>query len=65
MAKSKRRKNGTKKYGRNKAKCEKYRRQKRHERSHVKRILRHIKKYKDSSPMAKNALEKYQKLLIG
>jgi len=34
------------------------------ERSHVKRIERHMEKYKDDSPMAKEALERYRQLMI-
>ena len=40
-----------------------YRFLKKHERSHIDRILKHMKVYKDNSPMAKNALEKYQSLV--
>jgi len=60
-----RKKGGERKYGRNKKKCELYRFLHKHERSHVRRILKHMKIYKDDSPMAKNALEKYQSLTKG
>lgn len=40
-----------------------YRFLKKHERSHVERILKHMKVHKDNSPMATNALEKYQSLI--
>ena len=58
-----RKKSGDRKHGRNTAKCEKYKRLNKHEKSHVTRITKHIDKYSDSSPMAKQALKKYKDLL--
>ena len=37
-----------------------YRMLHKHERSHIRRIEKHIKVYKDNSPMVKKALEKYR-----
>ena len=37
-----------------------YRMLHRYERSHIRRIEKHIKRYKDSSPMVQKALEKYR-----
>lgn len=54
---------GARKIGRNIAKGTKYRTLKKYERSHVRRIEKHIKKYKDTSPMPRLALEKYEALL--
>lgn len=51
------------KHGRNEKKCEAYRFAKKHEKSHVRRLERHIRVYKDGSAMARNALEKYQRML--
>ncbi|HUW45371.1 MAG TPA: hypothetical protein VMW50_06215 [Dehalococcoidia bacterium] len=48
------------KYGRNKTKCERYKTLRKYELSHIKRLLKHIEKYKDTSDMVKNALHKYQ-----
>lgn len=48
--------------GRNKTKCEWYRKMRRRELNHIRRIERHMKRYKDSSPMAREALAKYQEL---
>jgi hypothetical protein len=49
--------------GRNKQKCDMYRTLRKHERSHVQRIEKHIKKYKDKSKMAINALVKYREAI--
>lgn len=46
--------------GRNKSKCSMYRTLRKHERSHVRRIEKHMKKYKDKSRMAIQALNKYR-----
>ena len=54
---------GDRKHDRNKKKCDVYRRMGKHEISHIRRITKHIKKYKDSSRMAKEALKKYKDLL--
>lgn len=51
--------------GRNKNKCSMYRMLRKHERSHVERIERHMKKYKDKSKMAINALAKYRAAIKG
>ncbi len=61
--KSRKSKSGAKKYGRGKKKCETYLRLRKREKSHIRRIERHMKKYKDDSLMAKRALEKYRKAL--
>ena len=63
--KSRKSKSGVKKYGRNKTKCETYLRLKRREKSHIRRIERHMKTYKDNSPSVKVALAKYRKALYG
>lgn len=55
---------GERKYGRALTKCGVYRMLRKRERSHVSRLLRHIKRCKDTSPMAKDALERYQALII-
>jgi len=54
---------GARKYGRCKDKCAMYRMLHKHERSHVRRIEKHIKKYKDKSKMAINALAKYREAM--
>ena len=41
-----------------------YRMLHRHERSHIRRIEKHMKKYKDNSPMVKSALEKYRAQIV-
>lgn len=53
------------KFGRNKLKCARYSKEKRHEKSHIRRIQKHMLIYKDDSSMVKEALEKYRKLLLG
>jgi hypothetical protein len=53
---------GTKKgrkYGRNKMKCARYKFEGRHEKSHRRRILKHIEKYKDTSVGTREALLRY------
>jgi len=55
---------GDRKHGRNKIKCGIYRMLHKRERSHVKRIWRHMEKYKDNSPMAREALERYRQLIV-
>lgn len=57
-------KGGERKYGRAKTKCGLYRMLRKHERSHVSRLERHIRLYKDSSPMAQEALERYRALIV-
>ena len=47
------------KFGRNLKKCARYKLEKRHEKSHRRRILKHIKKYKDDSTFVKEALARY------
>jgi len=49
--------------GRNKNKCAMYRTLRRHERSHVRRIEKHMEKYKDKSKMAIQALNKYREAI--
>lgn len=46
--------------GRNTKKCAMYRMLRKHERSHIERIEKHIEKYKDKSKMATQALNKYR-----
>ena len=48
------------KIGRNKAFCEAYRRTGEHEKSHAKRILKHLKRYGGGDLIAKHALARYQ-----
>jgi hypothetical protein len=50
-------------HGRNKQKCDIYRTLRKHERSHVERIEKHIRIYKDKSKMAINALAKYREAI--
>ena len=50
-------------HGRNASKCAMYRTLRKCERSHVRRIEKHIKKYKDKSKMAINALAKYREAI--
>ena len=50
-------------HGRNKHKCAMYRTLRKHERSHVRRIEKHIKKYKDKSRMAIQALNRYREAI--
>jgi len=57
-------KGGERKYGRALAKCKLYRMLRKRERSHVRRLEKHIKLYKDTSPMAQGALERYRALII-
>lgn len=45
-------------------KYEAYRLLRKHERSHIERILKHMKKYKDNSPMVEKALKKYRELIV-
>ena len=42
-----------------------YRMLHKHERSHIRRIEKHMKKYKDNSPMVKEALKRYQAQITG
>lgn len=63
MAKSQKKSGGTRKHGRNKIKCARYRMLRKREESHLRRIRRHIERYNDHSEMVKVALEKYQRLL--
>lgn len=59
---AKKKSGGARKHGRGKDKGAKYRALKKHEKSHIKRIEKHMKTYKDTSPMPRIALEKYQNL---
>lgn len=58
-----RKKGGARKYGRCKDKCAVYRMLRKRERSHIRRIEKHMKKYKDKSKMAINALAKYREAI--
>lgn len=51
------------KFGRNKIKCAAYKAARKHEKSHIRRIERHIVKYKDESDGAANALVRYKEAL--
>lgn len=42
-----------------------YRMLHKYELSHIRKIEKHMKKYKDNSPMVKKALEKYRAQIIG
>jgi len=55
---------GDRKHGRNKIKCGVYRMLRKRERSHIRRIVKHMEKYKDNSPMAREALERYRLLTV-
>lgn len=57
-----RKRGGARKIGRSKAKCGIYRTLCKRERSHIRRIEKHMKRYKDNSSTAKNALQKYRDL---
>ena len=50
-------------HGRNKIKCAIYKAARRHEKSHIRRIERHIVKYKDGSECAASALARYKEAL--
>jgi hypothetical protein len=57
---------GTKKgrkYGRNLKKCARYTLEHRHEKSHVRRIRRHLSRYGGSDSIAQEALVRYLALL--
>jgi len=58
-----RKKGGARKYGRNEEKCAIYRMLHKRERSHVRRIEKHMKRYKDNSLMVVKALERYRQLI--
>ena len=64
MPQHQKKKGGERKYGRALAKCKLYRMLRKHERSHVRRLERHIRRYKDTSPMAQEALERYRALIV-
>ena len=49
-------------FGRNKVKCAAYRAARKHEKSHLRRLERHLCKY-GPDPCAQEALERYRKLL--
>lgn len=51
------------KFGRNKVKCAAYKAARKHEKSHIRRIERHIVKYKDESEGTANALRRYKEAL--
>ena len=58
-----RKKGGERKYGRAVSKCKIYRMLHKRERSHLRRLAKHQKVYKDFSPMVLNAIERYQKAI--
>jgi len=60
---AKKKSGGARKHGRDKDKGAKYRALKKHEKSHVKRIEKHVKIYKDNSSMPRIALKKYRDLI--
>ena len=64
MPQHQKKKGGERKYGRAKTKCGIYRMLRKRERSHVRRLERHIKLYKDTSPMAQDALKRYRALIV-
>jgi len=41
-----------------------YRMLHKHERSHIRRIEKHMKRYKDNSPMVREALERYRAQIV-
>lgn len=55
-------KSGTRKYGRNQMKCQIYRSQKKREKSHIRRINKHIK-HNPKDRQATKALARYEQLL--
>ena len=55
---------GDRKHGRCKIKCGVYRMLRKRERSHVRRIEKHMRVYKDDSDMAREALERYRSLIV-
>lgn len=55
---------GDRKHGRNKIKCGVYRMLRKKERSHVRRIERHMRIYKDDSPMVVEALDRYRRAIV-
>ena len=52
---------GDRKHGRNRVKCENYRRRKLYERAHIRRIEKHLAKYGPGDKQALEALEKYKR----
>jgi ribosomal protein S15P/S13E len=55
-------KSGTRKYGRNATKCQIYRSQKKREKSHIRRINKHLRRH-PKDKQSKRALSRYEKLL--
>jgi hypothetical protein len=55
-------KRGVRKYGRNQAKCALYRSMKKREKSHIRRIEKHLKTHSNDRK-SKKALKTYKKLL--
>lgn len=51
------------KFGRNELKCKRYRLERRHEKSHIRRIRRHIERYCDHTHSTLEALNRYIKML--
>ena len=51
------------KYGRNKVKCAVYRLLKKREKSHIRRIIRHLRRHQNDK-VATEALERYKSLLV-
>lgn len=60
---AKKKSGGARKHGRDKAKGDKYRTMKKREKSHIRRIEKHMKTYKDNSSMVLKALKKYQEMV--
>ena len=52
------------KHGRNKKKCEAYKKLQKHEKSHIKRLTKHLSIHRNDS-QAKKALRRFQNLLTG
>lgn len=66
MRQTKGRREGKKnrKHGRNKVKCEAYRREKRREKSHARRIEKHLKTYGYTDARAIEALKRFRASLL-
>jgi len=63
MPRSKRRKNGNKKHGRNKVKASRYLSERKHIKSHIKRLERHLHVYGRADGCAVEALRRFGTLL--
>jgi hypothetical protein len=51
-------------HGRNAIKCKAYAAARKHERSHLRRLLRHVKKYGSNDAVANAALARYEEALL-